>query len=98
MLLYCVFFNGEVFDNEINCVVVVVKEKNSDFIIGFGGGKIIDFVKVIVDKVNLLVVIVLIVVLIDVLILVLLVIYIDEGVFEKYIFYLKNLDLVLVDI
>ncbi|MCD0120104.1 glycerol dehydrogenase [Streptococcus agalactiae] len=57
LLPHRVSFNGEASDNEINRVVAVAKEKNSDLIIGLGGGKTIDSAKAIADKVNLPVVI-----------------------------------------
>lgn len=66
-------------------------------IYGFGGGKISDMVKVVVDIVKLLVVIMLMLVFIDVLCLCLLVIYKEDGMVENYCFYDYNLELVLVD-
>ncbi|HGF0432939.1 TPA: glycerol dehydrogenase [Streptococcus agalactiae] len=97
LLPHRVSFNGEASDNEINRVVAVAKEKNSDLIIGLGGGKTIDSAKAIADKVNLPVVIAPTVASTDAPTSALSVIYTDEGAFEKYIFYSKNPDLVLVD-
>ncbi len=86
MLPHRVSFNGEASDNEINRVVAVAKEKNSDLIIGLGGGKTIDSAKAIADKVNLPVVIAPTVASTDAPTSALSVIYTDEGAFEKYIF------------
>ncbi|MFS6144026.1 glycerol dehydrogenase [Streptococcus agalactiae] len=97
LLPHRVSFNGEASDNEINRVVAVAKEKNSDLIIGLGGGKTIDSAKAIADKVNLPVIIAPTVASTDAPTSALSVIYTDEGAFEKYIFYSKNPDLVLVD-
>ena len=79
-----VFFNGEASDNEINRVVSLGKEQGCNLIIGLGGGKTIDSAKAIADLLKSPVS-------------ALSVIYTDEGAFERYIFYSKNPELVLVD-
>ncbi len=65
--------------------------------IGLGGGKTIDSAKAIADLLEVPVVIAPTIASTDAPTSALSVIYTDEGAFEKYIFYSKNLDLVLVD-
>ncbi|MGT2929627.1 glycerol dehydrogenase [Streptococcus dentasini] len=90
-------FNGEASENEINRVVAIAKEDQSNLIIGLGGGKTIDSAKAIADLLDLPVIIAPTVASTDAPTSALSVIYTDEGAFEKYIFYSKNPDLVLVD-
>ncbi|MEX2783803.1 glycerol dehydrogenase [Streptococcus sp. H49] len=90
-------FNGEASENEINRVTTVAKEKKNDLIIGLGGGKTIDSAKAVADLLGVPVVIAPTVASTDAPTSALSVIYSDEGTFEKYMFYSKNPDLVLVD-
>lgn len=92
-----VAFNGEASDNEINRVVAIAKDNGSNVIIGLGGGKTIDSAKAIADVLTVPVIIAPTIASTDAPTSALSVIYTDEGAFEKYIFYSKNLDLVLVD-
>ena len=90
-------FNGEASINEIDRVVAIAKEKGNDLIIGLGGGKTIDSAKAIADLLEIPVIIAPTVASTDAPTSALSVIYTDQGAFEKYIFYSKNPDLVLVD-
>ncbi|MBJ8326270.1 glycerol dehydrogenase [Streptococcus pacificus] len=90
-------FQGEASDNEINRVVEIGLEKKSDLVIGLGGGKTIDSAKSIADILNVPVVIAPTIASTDAPTSALSVIYTDDGAFEKYIFYSKNPELVLVD-
>ncbi|GAA0059163.1 putative glycerol dehydrogenase [Streptococcus canis] len=92
-----VAFNGEASDNEINRVVAIAKDNGSNVIIGLGGGKTIDSAKAIADVLTVPVIIAPTIASTDAPTSALSVIYTDEGAFEKYIFYSKNPDLVLVD-
>lgn len=92
-----VAFNGEASDNEINRVVAIAKDNGSNVIIGLGGGKTIDSAKAIADVLTVPVIIAPTIASPDAPTSALSVIYTDEGAFEKYIFYSKNPDLILVD-
>lgn len=92
-----VFFKGEASDNEINRVVDLANEHGCDMIIGLGGGKTVDSAKAIADILEHPVVIAPTIASTDAPISALSVIYSDEGAFERYIFYDKNPNLVLVD-
>ncbi|MGT2666723.1 glycerol dehydrogenase [Streptococcus rifensis] len=92
-----VAFNGEASDNEINRVVDLGKESQVDVIIGLGGGKTIDSAKAIADLLMIPVIIAPTIASTDAPTSALSVIYTDQGAFEKYIFYSKNPELVLVD-
>lgn len=92
-----VAFNGEASDNEINRVVAIARENDNDVIVGLGGGKTIDSAKAIADILEVPVIIAPTIASTDAPTSALSVIYTDEGAFEKYIFYSKNPELVLVD-
>ena len=90
-------FNGEASDNEINRVVALAEKEGADLVIGLGGGKTIDSAKAIADLLEVSVVIAPTIASTGAPISALSVIYTEEGAFEKYIFYSKNPELVLVD-
>ena len=92
-----VSFNGEASDNEINRVATLAEKDGADLVIGLGGGKTIDSVKAIADLLEVSVVIAPTIASTGAPTSALSVIYTEEGAFEKYIFYSKNPELVLVD-
>ena len=90
-------FSGEASNTEIDRLTGVGKDKNTDVIIGLGGGKTIDTAKAVADALDVPVVIAPTTASTDAPTSALSVIYSDEGVFESYKFDNKNPDLVLVD-
>lgn len=90
-------FNGEASLQEIDRVSDIGKSVGTDVVIGLGGGKTIDAAKAIGDKCEIAVAIVPTVASTDAPTSALSVIYSEAGTFEKYLFYKKNPDLVLVD-
>ena len=90
-------FNGEASTKEIERVSDIGKTNQSDLVIGLGGGKTIDAAKAISDKLAIPVAVVPTIASTDAPTSALSVIYSEEGVFEQYLFYKKNPELVLVD-
>lgn len=90
-------FHGEATNDEVRRVAEVVKEHHLNVVIGLGGGKSIDTAKAIADDSNCPVAILPTIASTDAPTSALSVIYSAEGVFERYRFYKKNPDLVLVD-
>lgn len=90
-------FNGECCMTEINRLIDIVKETQSDIIVGIGGGKIHDTAKAVAHFMNKPVVIVPTIASTDAPCSALSVIYTDEGVFEKYLFLPTSPNMVLVD-
>ena len=90
-------FNRECSMTEINRLVDLCKEENTDVIIGIGGGKIFDTVKAVGYYLDMPVVIVPTIASTDAPCSALSVIYTDDGVFEKYLFLKQNPNIVLVD-
>lgn len=90
-------FGGECSANEINRIIKLCKQNQSNVIIGVGGGKIHDTAKAVGFYANMPVVIVPTIASTDAPCSALSVIYTDEGVFEKYLFLKQNPNLVLVD-
>ncbi|AMB98592.1 glycerol dehydrogenase [Aerococcus urinaehominis] len=90
-------FNGEASNSEIDRVAKIGEEEASNVVIGLGGGKAIDAAKAIADKLGASVAILPTIASTDAPCSALSVIYSDEGVFESYLFYDKNPDLVLLD-
>ena len=90
-------FHGEASDVEIDRVSQVGRDLDIQVILGLGGGKTIDTAKAIADKLQVPVAILPTVASTDAPTSALSVIYSEEGVFERYLFYSKNPELVLVD-
>ena len=90
-------FNGEASTNEIERIAKLLTEGDSDFIIALGGGKTIDTGKAVADEAGVSLAVLPTVASTDAPTSGLSVIYTNEGAFEKYLFYDKNPDLVLLD-
>ena len=92
-----VVFNGEASENEIERVVKIGKEENIDFIMSLGGGKSSDSAKAVADVLSIPVIVAPTIASTNAPTSALSVIYTDEGAFERYNFYTKNPDVVLMD-
>lgn len=90
-------FKGEASDEEINRITAIGKDYGSDLIIGLGGGKTLDSAKAIADNLGLPVAILPTLASTNAPCSRLSVIYTPDDAFEKYRFYSKNPDLVLLD-
>lgn len=92
-----VAFNGEASTIEIDRVTEIGKEHDADVVIALGGGKNIDAGKAAADQLKVPVAVLPTIASTDAPTSALSVIYTEDGAFEKYIFYKKNPELVLVD-
>jgi len=90
-------FGGECSCKEIDRIVRVAVEAKSEVIVGAGGGKVLDTARAVACELNLPVVNCPTAASSDAPCSALSVVYTDEGAFEKYLFYKRNPDLVLVD-
>ncbi|MGX7198208.1 glycerol dehydrogenase [Enterococcus olivae] len=90
-------FQGEASMKEINRITDLVKQRQCNLIIGLGGGKAIDTAKAVSNFTNNSLAILPTIASTDAPTSSVSVVYSEEGVFEKYIFYKKNPDLVLLD-
>jgi glycerol dehydrogenase len=90
-------FNGEASMAEIGRVAAIGKQEGSNVILGLGGGKTVDSAKGIADELGVPVCILPTLASTDAPCSALSVIYTEKGAFEKYLFYKKNPDLVMVD-
>ncbi|KAI0085876.1 glycerol dehydrogenase [Irpex rosettiformis] len=90
-------FNGEASTLEINRLASLGKDASSDFIIALGGGKVIDSAKNVADILGLPVAVLPTTASTDAPCSALSVIYTEGGEFERYSFYDKNPNIVLVD-
>lgn len=90
-------FNGEASMEEIERVSRIGQDKACEVVMGLGGGKAIDAAKAIGDKIDAAVAILPTIASTDAPTSALSVVYTPQGVFEKYLFYNKNPELVLID-
>lgn len=90
-------FNGECSKNEINRLLDIVKENNSEIIVGVGGGKTLDTAKAVAYYAKLPVIIAPTLASTDAPTSALSVVYTDSGVFEEYLMLPKNPEIVLMD-
>ena len=90
-------FGGEASANEIDRIVSKAKSESIEVIAALGGGKAIDTGKAVADELNIPIAVLPTIASTDAPTSALSVIYTDEGRFEKYRFYNKNPELVLVD-
>lgn len=92
-----VSFNGETSMAEIKRVSEKAQEVQANVVVGLGGGKTIDAAKAIGDTLSLPVAILPTVASTDAPTSAISVIYTEEGLFDRYVFYKQNPALVLVD-
>lgn len=90
-------FRGEASNAEINRVTAIGQDQSVNLVLALGGGKAIDAGKAIADDLAVPVAILPTVASTDAPTSALSVIYSEDGIFEKYRFYKKNPDLVLLD-
>lgn len=90
-------FGGEASANEIDRIVSKAKSESIEVIAALGGGKAIDTGKAVADELKIPIAVLPTIASTDAPTSALSVIYTDEGRFEKYRFYNKNPELVLVD-
>ncbi len=90
-------FQGEASTQEIHRVTTIGIDKKSDVVLALGGGKTIDAGKAIGDQLGVPVAVLPTIASTDAPTSALSVIYTEEGTFERYLFYTKNPELVLVD-
>ena len=91
------YFNGECCRTEINRLVEIAKANNCDMVIGVGGGKLLDTAKGTAHYCGIPVLICPTIASTDAPCSALSVIYTDDGVFEEYLFYPANPNMVLMD-
>lgn len=92
-----VVFNGEASVEEIERITNIAKEKNVDVVVGLGGGKTLDTSKGIAFEAGTKLIIAPTSASADAPTAGLSVLYTEEGVFDRYMFYPKHSDLVLMD-
>ena len=90
-------FGGEASTQEVSRLTQIGRDANVDFVIGLGGGKTIDTAKNVADLLGVQVAILPTTASTDAPCSALSVIYTESGEFEKYTFYDKNPNIVLVD-
>lgn len=90
-------FNGQCSMEEINRIRELIKKNTSNVVVGVGGGRTLDTAKAVAYYENLPVVIIPTVAATDAPCTALSVIYKNDGNFDKYLFYPKNPDVVVVD-
>src|ERR1700737_3480049 len=92
-----VSFRGESSENEINRICEIGRDAGVNVVVGIGGGKTLDVAKAVGHRLGVNWAIIATLASTDAPTSALSVIYTDDGVFEKYAFYPKNPDLVVVD-
>lgn len=90
-------FNGECSRNEINRLMEILKDNQCNGVIGVGGGKTLDTAKALGYYSKVPVIVVPTVASTDAPTSALSVIYTDDGIFEEYLMYPKNPDMVIMD-
>ncbi|MCE1247662.1 MAG: glycerol dehydrogenase [Firmicutes bacterium] len=90
-------FGRECCDDEITRVSAIVRERKSDLIVGFGGGKTLDLAKAVADRFGIPSIMVPTIASTDAPCSALSVIYTPEGVFSRVELYTHNPNVVLVD-
>ena len=90
-------FNGECSYTEIHRIEKIVKQNACDVVVGIGGGKIFDTAKAVAYYCGIPVAVVPTVASTDAPCSALSVIYTDEGVFQEYLFFPSNPNIVLMD-
>lgn len=90
-------FKGECSTSEIARLRAIAEEAKASIIVGAGGGKVLDAARAVAAELKAAIVNCPTVASSDAPCSALSVVYTDEGAFERYIFYARNPDLVLVD-
>lgn len=90
-------FQGESSINEIERLTAVIEKENYQLVIGLGGGKAIDTAKAVSSRTNSTLAILPTSAATDAPTSAISVLYTEEGLFEKYLFYPKHPELVLLD-
>ncbi len=90
-------FEGECTDNEIQRLSEIVRKKDTDIVIGFGGGKTIDTAKAVAHEVKLPMIIIPSLASTDAPCSALSVIYTEKGEVDRYLFLPQNPNVIMVD-
>lgn len=90
-------FTGETTENEIQRLIQKIKTEKIEVILSLGGGKLIDTGKAIGNELGLAVAIIPTTASTDAPTSSIAVLYNEDGCFQKYVYYKKNPDLILVD-